>query len=185
LKDGRLLGKSDAESVRREAAVLTEWLESRLEEASFRSNVLNQLLLRAKFNLEQANLSFESGQYAEAVGQSSVSLAAAKRALVQIFYPADKLLKKMKNEYDALNNAVKDNDLTLELLGAAEKLIVKIADIASAKTVNFDKLNSALEEAQLTLLRAEREFQDALRQIEEAAAHKKSSKPFIERVLDR
>lgn len=192
------IGKKDAENALQVANQLIKEAERRIAESSLRSNAINTLLARAKFNLTQAEQAFKASQYAEAWSQATAVLAAAQNSFSQTLLwdlkinqlVAGKRIQELKNEYDQLLAVARENELTDQLapklfnyLSASEKAIAKVSDLASEKTVNLDKLNLSLREAQLLILKARQELKNLLREVEKMAAEKKTDQPLIERVI--
>ena len=130
-------GKSEAEKTINESQVILDALNKKNED--FKSRFIGDLLSRAEFNLKQAKESMIVGQYAQAVGQSSMALATLENALSQsviIFNAgAEREIKKMKQGYDVLVRSAKENGLTKEnspalyvLFNQLEKSLAKLSD---------------------------------------------------------
>ena len=190
-KEEKSIGKPAVEAAIRQARAAVQLLEEKIKSVNVKSNSLNVLVARAKFNLTQAETSFESGQYGEAFGQATAAFAAAKNALSQIgSFSIEQELKKLKSRYDSLFETAQDSGLTAEqfpdlfnLLSAAEKSLVKVSDLASAKNYSFDKVSHAFREAKLSVARADRLLGDLLKKLQEKTEFKKSDQPLIQRVL--
>lgn len=111
-------------------------------------------LARAKFNLEQAEVSFASGQYNAAFGQATGAVAAIKGMLGSVVRTQEDLendIKKLKSEYDRLAQLAGENSEILELLAKAEKDLIKAADLLSAEKPGLDKINSLLRGVKIIL----------------------------------
>lgn len=190
-KDEKSISKPAAEKVIRLARAATQLLREKIRNLDIKSNALNVLVARAEFNATQAEISFGVGQYGEAFGQASASLAAAKNALSQIGnFSVDRELRKLKSQYDDLFKIVKDNGLTAEQFpdlfssfSNAEKSLIRVSDLASAKNYSFDRVSDAFREAELSVARADRLVSDLLKELQEKTESKKSGQPLIQRVL--
>lgn len=190
-KEEKSISKPAAEAATRQARAAIQLLEEKIKDVNVKSNSLNVLMARAKFNLTQAETSFEIGQYGEAFGQAAASLAAAKNALGQIGdFSIEQELKKLKSRYDGLFEIARESGLTAEqfpdlfnLLSAAEKTLVKVSDLALGKNYSFDKVSQAFREAKLFVARADRLLKDLLKKLQEKTESKKSGQPLIQRVL--
>ena len=77
-----------------------------------KSNSVNTLVAKAKFNLTQAESSFAAGQYEDAAGQASVALAAAKNAASHLARLDKSELEQeigdLEKEYDSLSGRAKE-----------------------------------------------------------------------------
>ena len=194
-EDSRLISKPEAQQAMDFAGRMIKLAESR--SAKVKSQPVNTLLSRAKFNLTQAGISFNAGQYADAFGQATAASVSAENAFSQLVYAGkgegsalDNEIKRLKNNYDGLASRVAESGLTEEiavklfgLVLLSEKSLVKVSDLSSDKTAGFDKIGSALRDARLNLARAYGEFNNLSAQLEQAAESKKGAQPLIERVL--
>ncbi len=158
-----------------------------------KSNSVNTLVAKAKFNLTQADASFASGQYEDAAGQASVALAAAKNAMSYLARADKSALEQevqgLKNQFDSLLSQAKElgvaNDgsaLAFVLLMRAEKSLGSVSDLLGNK-LNLDKTVSALRDVNLVIERANVALRNLESEINKAASAKRASQPLIQRVM--
>ncbi|MBI2025136.1 MAG: hypothetical protein HYT03_03570 [Candidatus Harrisonbacteria bacterium] len=121
---------------------------------------VHQLIERANFNLEQADLLLSEGDYGSAFGQATAAHAAARNAWSQLV--PDKIdnessLERMKVWYDNLLLEVKSRELDKEnnadlfkLLSEAERRIVELSRLIETKATS-ETIVSSLRSIKLIL----------------------------------
>ncbi|MDO8429885.1 MAG: hypothetical protein Q7S73_00785 [bacterium] len=192
----REIGKLEAMKLISESGRLSGILENKL--SSFKkSNLLNTLFSRAKFNLKQAQESFDGNQYGAAFGQASLSFSASQNALSQLarfenFNNENLLsrdLKNLKGMYDNLIISTNASGLNsnnssklFELLVKSEKALAKVSDLQN-KNGNLDSIAPALRDAKYLIFKSNQVTNSLLAMLEKSAKEKRAGQSFIERVL--
>ena len=175
----RGISKPEAEKLLSQASSAVNALRTQLSES--KSLSASALLLRAEFNLKQAQESFKNAQYPSAFGQASIASAAAKNGL-NLLYQKNNLeneIRSLKSEYDLL---AKNSPAPFDTLSLAEKSLARISDLAS-KDPKSEKAVLALREAKVLVFKSEYILNDLLSRIDEVLQAKKASQPLIEKVL--
>lgn len=189
-KDEKSISKPESEKLIAEVRQLLA-ISSMVQSA--KSNSVNTLVAKAKFNLTQADASFAAGQYEDAAGQASVALAAVKNSLSYLArldrQSLEQEIKDLKNQYDSLSGQAKEMGIANDgssavfvLLAQAEKSLGSVSDLLGNK-LNLDKTVSALRDVNLTIERANVALKNLEDEINKAASAKRASQPLIQRVL--
>ncbi len=190
-KDEKSISKPEVSRLMSEASQLVSI--SSFATAGAKSNSVNSLIAKAKFNAAAAEASFEIGQYEDAAGQASVALASVKNALSYLARlnksALENEIKNLKNQFDSLSAQAKEmgvsNDastVSFTLLALAEKSLGSVSDLSGGK-LNLDKAVSALRDADLAVERASDALRNLGKEIEKSASAKRASQPLIQRVL--
>ncbi len=190
-KDEKSISKPEVSRLMSEVNQLLAVVSS--ANAGVKSNSVNTLIAKAKFNSTQADASFSIGQYEDAAGQASVALASAKNALSYLARlnksALENEIKNLKNQFDSLFAQAKEmgvsNDastVSFTLLAQAEKSLGSVSDLLGIK-LNLDKAVSALRDANLAVERANVALSNLGKEIEKSATAKRASQPLIQRVL--
>lgn len=152
LKKQNKIGEPEARNLINAAGKFIDQLGPDL---SKNNKAISLLASKAKYNLEQARASYGGENYGDAFSQASLALAAAGRILPAISKTAADSrddLKKLKAGYDRLLELERKNNKEFgALLGKAEKLLIKSADLLSKETVDVNKVNSYLQEVKVLL----------------------------------
>lgn len=194
----REIGKIEAGKLISEAESLVGALE-RVSANLKKSASFGTLLSRAKFNLKQAQDSFDGNQYGAAFGQASLSLAASKNALAYLaifenLANGNNLLSEtinsLKSFYDQLTELANKNNLTAEnsaelsgLLMASEKALAKVVDLEN-KNGNPDAIVQALRDAKHLIYKSSQTLASLTEAMGKAAKEKRASQPLLKRVLN-
>lgn len=121
-------------------------LNQKIDSGEYLKSVLiSEAVERAEFNLEQAKVFFESGNYGGAFGQASAVLAATRSAINQLKtsledFEAD--FKILRSRFDEISQKTKEKDK----LKTLENLIVGLSEMVRKKS-GFDKINADFEKA--------------------------------------
>ena len=185
----RTIGKPEAERLANEARDLSNSLKDK--NLNLKSAFLDAAILKAEFNLKQAQESMANGQYVYSFGQASAATAVLENALSQSLILMNNNLnneiKAMKGKYDRLaavsqeNGLNKDNSLELfNFMSKAEKALTKLSD---GKNKKFDAVVLAVRDAKLLLFKSEWFLNDMISQIEEKIKEKYESQTLIQKVL--
>ena len=185
----RTIGKPEAERLANEARDLSNSLKDK--NLNLKSAFLDAAILKAEFNLKQAQESMINGQYVYSFGQASAATAVLENALSQSLILMNNNLnneiKTMKGKYDRLaavsqeNGLNKDNSLELfNFLSQAEKALTKLSD---GKNKKFDAVVLAVRDAKLLLFKSEWFLNDMISRIEEKMKEKYESQTLIQKVL--
>ncbi len=185
----RNISKPEVEKLLSQAGETAGALRNQLLES--RRLFINAFLLRAEFNLKQANESFKATQYISSFGQASIASAAAKNGLNQIFQKnnLENEIKNLKSDYDSLSKSSEksglgkeDSPLLFDILFLAEKSLIKISDLVS-KDPKSEKAVLALRDAKVLIFKGGQILDDLLSRINEVLQSKKADQPLIEKVL--
>ena len=185
----RAIGKPEAEKFINEDSALLDYLKEK--STPLKNSLLNSLLSRAEFNLNQARESMANGQYVYSFGQASAAMAVLENALGQSALLMNNNLnneiKGMKEKYDKLAAVAGENELNLKsapeffnLLAQAEKALAKLSD---GKNKKFDAVVSAVRDVKLLLSQTRWSLDDVLSRIEEKVKSKQDAQPLIQKVL--
>jgi hypothetical protein len=164
-EDDNKIGKIQTEKIIQEAEeLLKDFQESIKLKSAPKSVIINEFFTKAEFNLEQARKTNNLGNYGQAFGQASVSVASSYMGLNYIskfnldtnsFIEDD--IEALKEHHDELTNKTKEMGLAEDdlididsLLEESEKNVVKISDLDKNKT-KTDTLISLLKNSKLLL----------------------------------
>ena len=187
----RNINKPHAERVANDARTAANSLKDKLASLNVKSSLLNALLAKAEFNLEQAEESAKSGQFLSVFGQASVAAAAAKSGLNQFFQYNNlgQEVRNLKAAYDLTINTAAQNNLNKEnspklfkLLSDTEGALAKVSDLAN-KNAKADLALPALLETRILLLESRQLLTNLLVRLAEAERLRQESQSLIQRVL--
>ncbi len=190
-KDEKSISKPESAKLVSEVGQLLEIVTSASQ--GTKSNSVNTLVAKAKFNLTQAESSFAAGQYEDAAGQASVALAAAKNAASHLARLDKSELEQeigdLEKEYDSLSGRAKElgvaNDgssAVFVLLVQAEKYLGSVSDLLGSK-LNLDKAVPAIRDASLAVARVSVALNNLEAEINKTTSMKRASQSLIQRVL--
>lgn len=142
-------------------------LEGKISSGEYlKSSSISEAMARAKFNLEQAKVFFESGNYGGTFGQASAALAASRSAMNKLRTSLEDFeedFNKLRERFDEIAPKSKSKDKIKVL----ENLIISLSEMVKKKS-GFDKINADFEKA-LKLLT----------ELEESALEPETSKPVL------
>lgn len=185
----RTIGKPEAERLANEAKDQSNSLKDK--NLILKSAFLDVAILKAEFNLKQAQESMANGQYVYSFGQASAATSVLENALSQSLILMNNNLnneiKTMKGKYDRLVAVSQENGLNLEnspelfnFLSQAEKALTKLSD---GKNKKFDAVVLAVRDAKLLLFKSEWFLNDMIGRIEEKIKAKYNSQTLIQKAF--
>lgn len=110
-----------------------------------KSASISEAVERAEFNLEQAKIFFENGNYGGAFGQASAALAATRSAMNKLRTSLEDFesdFKILRSRFDEISQKARQKDKVKTL----ENLIVGLSEMVRKKS-GFDKINADFEKA--------------------------------------
>ncbi|MEK7147152.1 MAG: DUF5667 domain-containing protein, partial [Patescibacteria group bacterium] len=144
--DDKGVGESAAQGIINLADTALAELEQKIKSGDYLvSSSMRDAVKRANFNLEQAKIFFEVGDYGGAFGQASSALAASRSAANKLktsLNDFEEDFKKLRLRFDEISQKTKQKDQIKSL----ENLLVSLSEMVKKKS-GFDKINTDFEKA--------------------------------------